>query len=159
MSDLHIDDFYKDVAISLLHLYQFFPRKTILYVEDVCGADQPDEFGLHSNRFLSGFSTLVWLGDQGYLNYQAPIKQEALDQAVLTEKGFLLLSSRSSINFGDPFMESEEPENLTEDTLPLSVIEQSKTNISQLRKALKSGSSIMISQCVRHLLSTSYQGR
>ena len=159
MSDLHIDDFYKDVAIGFLHLYQFFPRKTILYVEDVCGADQPDEFGLHSNRFLSGFSTLVWLGDQGYLRYQAPIKQEALDQAVLTERGFLLLSSRSSINFGDPFNDSEEADADMDESLPLSVIEQSKTNISQLRKAVKSGSSIMINQCVRHLLSSAYQKR
>ena len=59
----NIDDFYKDVAIIFLRLYATFPRKTILYVDEVCGADEPDEFGLHSERFLSGFSAMVWLAE------------------------------------------------------------------------------------------------
>ena len=153
MTDIHIDDFYKDVAKVFLQLYKNFPRKTILYVEDICGADQPDEFGLHSERFLSGFSAMVWLGDHGYLKYDAAIKQEALDQAVLTEQGFLLLSSRSKIDFGDPVHLSAADAN---STLPPSVMEQSKTNINQLRKAKQSGSSIMICQCVQHLLNTAF---
>ena len=149
MSDIHIDDFYKDVARIFLRLYNTFPRKTILYVEDICGADTPDEFGLHSERFLAGFSAMVWLAEQDYLRYDAPIKQEALDQAVLTQRGFMQLSSRSTLDFGDPAValaEHQQP-------LPPSVMAQSKTNINQLRNALRSGSSIMIQQCVQYLLS------
>lgn len=145
MTDIHIDDFYKDVANAFLILYNHFPRKVILYVEDISGADEPDEFGLHSARFISGFSAMVWLGEHGYLRYDAPIKQEALDQTVLTERGFLLLSSRSTLDFGDV---------VDADGMPPSVMEQSRSNIAQLRKAVKSKSSIMISQCVRYLLNT-----
>ena len=32
MADLHIDDFYKDVAKIFLRLYSIFPRKTTLFV-------------------------------------------------------------------------------------------------------------------------------
>ncbi|WP_101759399.1 hypothetical protein [Oceanicoccus sp. KOV_DT_Chl] len=157
MSDIHIDDFYKDVAVSFLHLYNSFPRKIILYTEDICGSDEPDEFGLHSVRFLSAFSAIVWLGEQGYLQYDATIKQEGLDQVTLTEKGLLLLSSRSDLDFGDPLIQHRDGHVDDSTSLPSSILEQSKTNISQLRKAVKSGSSIMIGQCVRHMLSTAYE--
>jgi hypothetical protein len=146
MSDIHIDDFYKDVARIFLRLYLTFPRKTILYVEDICGEDEPDDFGLHSDRFLSGFSTMIWLGEHDYLRYDNTIQQEAVDQAVLSEKGFMLLSSRSTLDLGD--------ENVAED-IPPSVLEHSSSNIAQLRKAIKSGSSIMIRQCVHYQLSIS----
>ena len=92
MADLHIDDFYRDVATIFLRLYAVFPRKTILYVEDICGPDQPDEFGLHHPRFEAGFSAMVWLAEQGYLDFQDTIRAEALDQAVLSRRGFLLLT-------------------------------------------------------------------
>jgi hypothetical protein len=146
MSDLHIADFYKDVAKILVRLYNSFPQKIILYVDDITGPDQPDEFGLHSERFLAGFSTMVWLGEQGYLQFDSTVRQEALDQVVLTEKGFLMLSSRSPIMFG-------EPENET--GLPASVQADAKRNINQLRRSLKSGSSIFIEQCVSQLLAGS----
>lgn len=154
MSDIHIDDFYKDVALIFLRLYNSFPSKTILYVEDICGADNPDEFGLHSDRFLAAFSAMVWLGDNGYLRYTAPIKQEALDQAVLSERGFLILSSRSELDFGDHEdnnTSAATPDN-REQQIPFSVMEQSRTNINQLRKALDNKSSIMIKQAVSYLL-------
>lgn len=61
MADLHIDDFYRDAALILLRLYRTFPRKTILYVDDISGPDTPDEFGLHSERFQSCFSTMSTL--------------------------------------------------------------------------------------------------
>jgi hypothetical protein len=95
MADLHIDDFYRDVAKIFLRLYAVFPRKTVLYVEDISGPDEPDEFGLHHPRFQACFSTMVWLAEHGYLNFDDNIRQEALDQAVLSQKAFLLLSSRS----------------------------------------------------------------
>ena len=77
MADLHIDDFYRDVATIFLRLYAVFPRKTILYVEDICGPDQPDEFGLHHPRFQAGFSAMVWLAEEGYLNFQDTMTSKA----------------------------------------------------------------------------------
>lgn len=146
MADLHIDDFYKDVAAILLRLYSQFPRKQILFVDDICKGEEPDEFGLPSTRHLSCFSAMVWLGEENFLRYDAPIRQEALDQVVLSEKGFLLLSSRSELSA----MLDESPT----DQLPPSVMAASQSNIAQLRRALDSGSSIIIAQCVQHLLKT-----
>jgi hypothetical protein len=50
--DLQIDDFYRDAAAGLLMLYQAFPRKITLYVEDLIGHEEPDEFGLPSKRHV-----------------------------------------------------------------------------------------------------------
>lgn len=132
MSDLHIDDFYKDVARAFTLLYSSFPRKIILYVEDICGPDSPDEFGLHCPRFQSCFSTLIWLADTGYLRYDTTIRQEALDQACLTHKGFTLLSSRN--------LALEDP------TLP------QPANIDRLRDTLKHGSSFALEELLQALL-------
>jgi hypothetical protein len=132
MADLHIDDFYKDVARSLTLLYSSFPRKIILYVEDICGPDSPDEFGLHCPRFQSCFSTLIWLADTGYLRYDTCIRQEALDQTCLTHKGFTLLSSRI------PTADNQTP--------------PYPSRIDRLRDTLKNGSSFALEEVVQELL-------
>ena len=90
--DLQIDDFYKDAAAGMLQLYQVFPRKTALYVEDLIGREEPDEFGLPSKRHESCLGALLWLAEEGYLRFDSTIAYDALDQAVLSEKGFLRLS-------------------------------------------------------------------
>lgn len=90
--DLQIDEFYKDAAASMLLLYQAFPRKIGLYVEDLIGFEEPDEFGLPSKRHQSCLGALIWLADEGYIRFESTIRYEALDQAVLSEKGFLRLS-------------------------------------------------------------------
>jgi hypothetical protein len=61
MLDVHIDDFFKDCAVILLHGFKYFPTKQVLYVEDICGPDEADEFGLHSPRHLAGFGAIIWL--------------------------------------------------------------------------------------------------
>jgi hypothetical protein len=144
MADLHIDDFYHDVAKIFLCLYAIFPRKTILYVEDISGPDEPDEFGLHHPRYQAGFSAMVWLAEHGYLKFEDTIRQEALDQAVLSQKAFLLLSSRSDLGLAAAD---------TDGDLPPSVVEASRTNIAQLRAAMRQGSSMAIKTCVTYLLS------
>jgi hypothetical protein len=149
MADLHIDDFYKDVALILIRLYGVFPRKHLLFVDEICGFEEPDEFGLPSARSAGCFSAMIWLGEQGYLQYEAPIRQEALDQTVLTEKGFLLLSSRSEM----PPLHTEDNADTADVQLPPSVMAESLTNIAQLRRAIGSNSSILIEQCVHYLLS------
>lgn len=95
--DLQIDDFYKDAAAGLLMLYQVFPRKIALYVEDLIGLEEPDEFGLPSKRHQSCLGTLLWLAEEGYLRFDSTIRHQALDQAVLSEKGFLRLSAAIAV--------------------------------------------------------------
>ena len=128
----------------LLRLYTSFPRKSILYVEDICGMDDPDEFGLHSGRFQNCFSAMVWLAEQKYIEFYETIREEALDQTVLTQRGFILLSSRSELKLGIP-------EEATD--LPPSVMEHSMTNVMQIRQGLRSGSSITMRQVMHYLLS------
>lgn len=142
MSDIHIDDFYKDVGEVLLRLYSNFPRKTSVYVEDIAGPANYDEFGLPCDRFVACFSTMIWLADHGYLTYESIIHQEAIDQAVLTHKSFMILSSRSS------FTASE-----ADADLPASVLEANSSNVHQLRQVLKSHNSSQIKTCLRELLS------
>ncbi len=142
MADIHIDDFYRDVAKIFTRLYVIFPRKTALYVEDISGPDNPDEFGLHHPRFEACFSTMVWLADNGYVQYADTIRQEALDQAVLSRKAFLILASRSEL--------AAPPE---DPVVPPSLMEASLSNIAQLRSAVKDGSSTTIKHCVSQLLS------
>jgi hypothetical protein len=145
MADLHIDDFYRDTALIMLQLYAQFPRRVVLYVEDICGPDDADEFGLHSERFQSCFSAMVWLADSGYLLFDETIREEALDQVALSHKGFVLLSSRSELELGivDDY----------DDGLPPSVMERSLSNVMQIRRALSEGSSIMMQQVMHYLLS------
>ena len=93
MANIHIDDFYKDAAKALVMLYKHFPRKQVIYVEDISGTDTPDEFGLHSERHQACFSTLLWLAEHGYISYQETHNQETLEHTTLTHKAFVILST------------------------------------------------------------------
>lgn len=93
VGDLHIDDFCKDAAKILIMLYRRFPTKTTLYVEDISGPDTPDEFGLHSPRYEACFSAMVWLQETDYIQYSHTMRQEGVEQAVLTHRSFSLLSA------------------------------------------------------------------
>lgn len=91
MADLHIEEFYQDSARILLQLYRTFPRRSSVFVEDIAGADQPDEFGLHGKRHLACLGCMLWLADEGLIRYESTISQDAIDQAVLTQDGLTLL--------------------------------------------------------------------
>lgn len=91
MIDVHIDDFYHDIAATLLSLYQQFPRKISLYIEDVSGPDDVDEFGLHSQRHLSCMGAMLWLQDEGYIRFEELVREEAIEAATLTQKAFVKL--------------------------------------------------------------------
>lgn len=144
MTDIHIDDFYKDVAKIFLYLYLQFPKPAQIYVEDISGPDEPDEFGLHSSRHNACLSAMIWMANAGYLTYVDTIRQEALDQAVLTQKSFTLLTSRSAL--------AERHPKVADEKNPPSVVDEFSSNIHQIRLALKSGSSVQIRQVVRYLL-------
>lgn len=93
LGELHIEDFCKDTAKILLLLYKNFPKKITLYVEDVCGPDEPDEFGLHSPRHTSCLGAMHWLAENGFITYSQTVRQEATEDVMLTQKAFVSLSS------------------------------------------------------------------
>ena len=97
MNNLHIDDFCKDCALILLQLYRVFPRRHTVYVEDICGSDTPDEVGLHSDRHMAGLGAMLWLAEEGYIRYQSLVYQDAVDQAVLTQKSFIILTAHHGV--------------------------------------------------------------
>jgi len=144
MADIHIDDFYRDVAKILTLLYSVFPRKTTLYVEDVSGPDEPDEFGLHHPRFQAGFSAMVWLAEHGYLLFRDTIREEALDQVVLSQKAFLVLTAPSD--------ESPAQVDDSDPALTSSAAQEMQTNVAQLRWALREGSSYLLRDTVTRIL-------
>ncbi len=144
--DLQIDDFYKDAAAGMLLLYQSFPRKIGLYVEDLIGREEPDEFGLPTPRHQSCLGTLLWLADEGYIRFDSTIGYDALDQATLSEKGFLRLSR------GLPHLfEDGEP-------LPPSVRRVQAPLAYQLREALGSRQSERVVRLTRQLFNSSLSG-
>lgn len=146
MNDIHIEEFYHDIGLILSKLYSSFPRRVVLYVEDICGPDIPDEFGLHTDRYLSCLGAMAWLKDEGYIDFTSLVKQEAIDQAVLTQKSFLILTSQASISTGE---ETENPD------LPPYLAQKNISNINLLRRALLSQSAIKISNIVFHIMEQS----
>lgn len=146
MGDIHIEEFYHDMGLILSRLYASFPRRIVLYVADISGDDTPDEYGMHSDRYLSCFSAMAWLKDQGYIDFYSTVKQEAVDQVVLTQKSFLILSNQASVIIG------EEP---ATDKLSPYIAQKSITNIAMLRRALLNRSAIDISKIVAHIMDQS----
>ncbi|AHY42497.1 hypothetical protein CXK93_08335 [Stutzerimonas decontaminans] len=137
--DLQIDDFYKDAAGGLLMLYQAFPRKVALYIEDLIGREEPDEFGLPSKRHQSCLGAMLWLAEEGYIRFDSTIQFQALDQAVLTEKAFMRLTRAV-------------PGQMTSDlSLPLSILRIQASLAHQLRTAIKDGHGERIAQLARLL--------
>lgn len=96
INDLHIDDFCQDVARCFIQLYKRFPLKEILYLDDICGPDEVDEFGLHSKRYLACLAAVEWLANADYLRYDSTIREEAYEGAVLTHKAFAFLAEFES---------------------------------------------------------------
>ena len=139
MADIHIEDFYKDAARILSQLFNAFPRRSTLYVEDISGPDSPDEYGVHSARHQACFACMLWLAEEGYLRYTDTIRQEAVDQAVLTQKAFLLLSSIES-----------SPVSLEPD-VPVAVLEERLTRIAQVRSLLAQGTSTQLARYMQQL--------
>jgi len=152
MSDIHIDDFNRDCAKILGQLFRTFPRPQLLFVEDICGPDTPDEYGLHSDRHSACFSTMTWLAQAGYLSYSETVQQEAIDQAVLTHKSFTLLTTRATFVGSNDAESAGSMGERQQTTLPPSVQAARQSNIYRLRSALKSGASHEINQAVQQLL-------
>lgn len=141
MSDLHIDDFFRDAAIVLNRLYLSFPRPMTVFVEDIIGHDEPDEFGMHSVRHDACFATMQWLAVEGHLRFVETIRHEAIDQAVLSGRMFTLLST------ADP-----NGDVLNDETVPEALRLEHASNAHRLREALRSQSSVRIRATMTDLL-------
>lgn len=141
--DLQIDDFQRDAAAGLLMLYQAFPRKITLYVEDLIGLEEPDEFGLPSKRHQSCLAALLWLAEESYLRFESTIQFLAIDQVVLTEKAFLRLTSAAA----DVAQASE--------TLPPSVNRVHSSLAHQLRLALRDSNGERLAHLTHQLFASS----
>ena len=59
MADINIENFYQHIAKTLIILYANFPTKAAVYVDEVAGIDEPDEYGLHSPHYTAGFYALL----------------------------------------------------------------------------------------------------
>jgi len=145
MADIHIEEFYRDAAITLVQLYNAFPRRVNLFVEDIAGEDDPDEFGLHSRRHMACFGTLLWLAEEGYLRYVDTIRQEALDQAVLTQSAFVRLSAPAPRDLAVAIS----PDSMKQaESAPSSVQQDFYSHVHLIREALRSGRSTLITQAM-----------
>lgn len=140
MGDINIHDFYHDAARALVLLFSSFPKPITLYVDDVCGPNEPDEFGLPSPRFEAGFGAVLWLAKEGFIRYESTIRQEAFDQAVLTERGFVLLASSYHL------ASEREP------SIPPGLHHEQQTGAAWLRKALKTKASAQLQETMLTLL-------
>jgi hypothetical protein len=110
-------------------------------VDDIYGSEDPDEFGLHSDRYRACFGTLLWLGEENYLRFEDTIRDEAIAQAILTGRCFTLLSS--------PVKEPAE----TVEALPEIVRLEQSTHIHQIKTALSQQSSIDLRKAMLELMS------
>lgn len=148
MADLHLIDFYKDTAQALVILHGSFPRKIELYVEDLIGSDHVDEFGLHSKRHESCLGAFLWLAEEGYIRYNSAIRQEGIDQVILTSKTVVLLGTISN---------ELTARTTTDSDLPSFEAQERLTFIEHIRSAIKSQSSAEITQVMKTFFEMGHQ--
>ncbi|MEM9101561.1 MAG: hypothetical protein AAGB12_04505 [Pseudomonadota bacterium] len=91
MIDLHIDDFHRDISLALVKLFNAFPAKHTIYLDEICGEDNKDEFGISSDRHQRCMGALMWLKDEGLIRIDDILPHEGIDQAILTMPTYLLL--------------------------------------------------------------------
>lgn len=84
MLDLHIEDFCHDTVKTLLRLYQAFPSKHSVYIDDIAGPMELDEYGLPSDRHQRCLGAMLWLQQEKMILVDDVIPQQAIDQASLT---------------------------------------------------------------------------
>ena len=100
---------------------------------------------------------MLWLADEDYIRFQDTIRQDGVDQAVLTHKAFLKLTQVSEPIYRATVYQTDDtnivsivqPEDVS---VSPSVIEDQKLVINQLRQALRSGESIAVNKVVNHIL-------
>jgi len=142
MFDIHIEEFYLDSTKILKQLYQSFPKKTNVFVEDIAGPDQPDDYGLHCDRFQCCFGAMLWLENESFLRFEGTLRQESIDQASLTEKGLRMMASICQDEYVNTITDSINPKIKGLKGLP---------NIDSLNHIIKHGTSSQLGLVVQHL--------
>ena len=143
MYDIHIEEFFLDCTKILKQIYQAFPKNTNVYVEDISGPDQADEYGLHSDRFQSCFGAMLWLEHEQFIRFESTMRQEAIDQANLSLKGLKLMSSICH----DEYM------NKLADTIKPHIHDlKGRPNVDTLSHIHQHGTSSQLALAVQHLL-------
>lgn len=144
MADLNLIDFYKDAALILVTLHRSFPRKMDLFVEDLIGPDPVDEFGMHTKRHEACLGAMLWLEQEGYLRYASTIRQEGVDQAVLSAVALVKMGAINS----QPLTE------VKLDGVPSFEAQERLTLVEHMRRAIQSQSSEQIIQVMRTFFET-----
>jgi hypothetical protein len=143
MFNIHIEEFFLDCTKIMKQLYMAFPMKSNVFVEDISGPDQADEYGLHSDRFQSCFGAMLWLEQERFIKYENTLKQEAIDQATLTSKGLKLMAS---------ICHDEKMNAITDQIHPLIEGLKALPNIDTLNHIMKHGTSSQLALAMQHLI-------
>ncbi len=143
MFSIHIEEFFLDCSKILKQLYMSFPMKSNVFVEDISGPEQVDEYGLHSERFQSCFGAMLWLEQEHFIKYESTLKQEAIDQATLTAKGLKLMAS---------ICHDEAINTISEQIHPLIEGLKGLPNIDTLNHIMKHGTSSQLALAMQHLI-------
>jgi len=143
MFDIHIEEFYLDATRILSQLYQAFPKKANVFVEDISGPDTPDDYGLHCDRYQSCFGAMIWLEQEQFIRFESTMRQDAIDQALLTQKGLRLMAS---------ICKDEYINQITDAILPKITGLKGLPNIDSLKHIKKHGTSSQLGLAVQHLL-------
>jgi hypothetical protein len=143
MYDIHIEEFFLDCTKILKQIYRAFPKNSNVYVEDISGPDQADEYGLHSDRFQSCFGAMLWLEHEQYIRFESTMRQEAIDQANLSSKGLRLVASICHDEYMNTLSDTIKPkvENL-----------KGRPNIDTLLHIRQHGTSGQLALAMQHLL-------
>jgi len=143
MYDIHIEEFFLDCTKILKQIYQAFPKNSNVYVEDISGPDQADEYGLHSDRFQSCFGAMLWLEHEQFIRFESTMRQEAIDQANLSSKGLRLMSSICHDEYMNKLSDTIKPkiDNL-----------KGRPNIDTLNHIIKNGTSSQLALAVQYLI-------
>ena len=156
MADLHIQDFFADAARTIVSLYRIFPRPVTLFVEDICGPDEPDEYGVHSHRHQACFAAMLFLANEGFIEFKETIRSEALDQVALTGRCLSLLLAPVTTDY-DTSAQDNVASNATE--LPPSVQAEHATLVFQLEQSVQHHDNEKLIHLMQGLLGQMTQGR
>lgn len=83
---------------------------------------------------------MLWLGSTHYLSYEQLVRQEAIDQAVLSHRGFLSLNAVI------------EPPPKLAPSLPEPLLKEERLAIHKIRQELKSGTSYSLAETMRSFM-------
>ncbi len=156
MQGITTDEFFADAAKILTVLQSAFPQPIILQADDICGAEETDEYGMHSPRYLACFSAMLWLAEEGYLRFGETVRTEAIDQAVLSARCFVLLTKPTTFEpaAGESLTSEQFSENPEQNTsgVPVSVALDQSSLGHQLHAALRPRDSLRLKTIMLRLM-------